>query len=389
MGRLLGLIFCVLTAAAPARAATAADCRSGLWLDPASGTAQRHEAVLAAAAGRDVVLLGETHDDPEHHRWQLSVLAGLLGRRGDLAIGFEAFPARAQPVLDRWVAGELSERAFLDAVEWERIWGLDPALYLPLFHFARLHRLPMLALNVDRALVTRVAREGWAVIPTGERQGVGDPAPATPAYVDRLREASGRHATAADAAPGGDDPSLRRFVEAQLTWDRAMAEALARARAGSDAPLVVGVIGSEHLRHRHGVPHQLAALGVTGTAVLLPHELALGCDALVAGEADAVFVLDDPTRAEPSRPRLGVSLVTRGGEVLAAAVQPGSVAEAGGLRAGDVIVEAAGRTLAGQAELIEIVRGMTPGAWLPLVLRRDGRRLEAVAKFPPGPGGAR
>ena len=384
MGRLLGSIFCTLVVAAPATAAP--DCRAGRWLDPAGGTVQRHEAVLSVAAERDVVLLGETHDDPEHHRWQLSVLAGLVGRRGDLVIGFEAFPARVQPVLDRWVAGELSERAFLDAVGWERIWGLDPALYLPLFHFARLHRLPMLALNVDRALVTRVAREGWAAIPAGERQGVGDPAPAMPAYVDRLREASGRHAGAADAAPNSDDPTLRRFVEAQLTWDRAMAEALARARTGPEAPLVVGVIGSEHLRHRYGVPHQLAALGVSDTAVLLPHELAQGCSALVAGEADAVFVLDDPARAEPSRPRLGVSLATRGGEVQAVEVQPGSVAEASGLRAGDVIVEAAGRAVAGQAELIEIVRGMTPGAWLPLVLRRDGRRLEAVAKFPPSPG---
>jgi hypothetical protein len=32
---------------------------------------------------------------------------------------------------------------------------------------------------------------------------------------------------------------------------------------------------------------------------------------------------------------------------------------------------------------------MTPGAWLPLVLRRDGQRLEAVAKFPPSPDDAR
>jgi uncharacterized iron-regulated protein len=367
----------------------ASGCRPGLWLDPADGTVRPHEAVLAVAAERDVVLLGETHDDPEHHRWQLSVLAGLLGRRGDLVIGFEAFPARAQPVLDRWVAGELSERAFLDAVGWERIWRLDPELYLPLFHFARMHRLPMLALNVDRALVTRVAREGWAAIPPGDRQGVGDPIAAAPAYVDRLREASGRHGTAADSIPGGDEPALRRFVEAQLTWDRAMAEALARARSGPDTPLVVGVIGSEHLRHRHGVPHQLAALGVTDAAVLLPHALPRGCDALVAGEADAVFVLDNPARAEPSRPRLGVSLATRGGEVLAAEVQPGSVAEASGLRAGDVIVEAAGRAIVSQAELVEIVQSMTPGAWLPLALRRDGRRLEAVAKFPPSPGGAR
>ena len=85
------------------------------------------------------------------------------------------------------------------------------------------------------------------------------------------------------------DPfDLRRFVEAQLTWDRAMAEALAR--ASRTAPLVVGIVGSEHARQGGGIPHQLEAMGVAAPVVLLP-EAAEDCGGLRAGEADAVFLL--------------------------------------------------------------------------------------------------
>src|SRR6476661_7162271 len=50
-----------------------------------------------------VVLLGESHTDVEHHRWQLHTLAALHGRGGNIVIGFEAFPRRLQPVLDEWI----------------------------------------------------------------------------------------------------------------------------------------------------------------------------------------------------------------------------------------------------------------------------------------------
>ncbi|WP_284447252.1 ChaN family lipoprotein, partial [Fluviibacter phosphoraccumulans] len=57
--------------------------------------------VLADAAASEVVLIGEQHDVEDHHRWQLQVLAALHAQRPDLVIGFEMFPRRVQPVLDR------------------------------------------------------------------------------------------------------------------------------------------------------------------------------------------------------------------------------------------------------------------------------------------------
>jgi uncharacterized iron-regulated protein len=121
--------------------------------------------VLNAMAQRDVVLLGETHDDAGHHRRQLQSLAALLERRPDMVIGFEMIPRRVQPVLDRWVAGELTAKEFLEQSEWDKNWNMPAGLYLPLFEFARINRIPMLALNIERTLSRKIGEKGWDAVP--------------------------------------------------------------------------------------------------------------------------------------------------------------------------------------------------------------------------------
>jgi uncharacterized iron-regulated protein len=93
----------------------------GKWVCPSSN--EKRDDVLVALAKRGVVLLGESHNDAEHHRWQLHTIAALFSHRSDMVLGFEMFPRRVQPVLDRWSKGELNETAFLREVDWPQIWG--------------------------------------------------------------------------------------------------------------------------------------------------------------------------------------------------------------------------------------------------------------------------
>jgi uncharacterized iron-regulated protein len=90
----------------------------GTWVDPGSNE-QRDDAVVALAK-RGVVLLGESHDQPEHHRWQLHTITALFNHRPDMVLGFEMFPRRVQPVLDRWSKGELDETTFLRGRDFHR-----------------------------------------------------------------------------------------------------------------------------------------------------------------------------------------------------------------------------------------------------------------------------
>ncbi|MBX9875746.1 MAG: ChaN family lipoprotein, partial [Beijerinckiaceae bacterium] len=63
----------------------------GTWLCPQSGAVLEQGVLLRAMARRRVVLLGETHDIAEIHRWQLHVAAFLHMLRPQMAIGFEMF----------------------------------------------------------------------------------------------------------------------------------------------------------------------------------------------------------------------------------------------------------------------------------------------------------
>ena len=368
-----------------ATAMVALECiTSSAWADTANRQPLSSVDVLNRAAAGGLVLLGESHDNADHHRWQLQTIAALQARGVPLTLGFEMFPRHVQPLLDEWTVGGFSEGEFLDAVEWDRVWGFDPGLYMPLFHFARINRLPMVALNVERGLIAAVRETGWDAVPAANREGISDPAQPEPAYRESLSAVYLEHLEMRDRQ--ADPVGLERFIQAQLTWDRAMAEALAAVRDGTT--LVVGIIGSGHLENGWGVPRQLAALGVAGATVLLPWDRGRDCADLTGGLADAVFVLDplviDLAEA-PWRPRLGVMLQTVEGVLAVLEVVGGSVAESAGIEAGDVIVTAAGLAMAGPDDLVAVIGRQAPGTWLPLVLDRDGATLDVVAKFPVAP----
>lgn len=362
----------------------------GRWRVPGAGGPRdtTAEAVVARAIQARVVLLGESHDREEHHRWQLQTLAALHARHPGLVIALEMLPRRVQPALDRWVAGELDEAAFLREAEWRDFWRFDPALYLPIFNFARMNRIPLVAVNVDRSLVRTVAEKGFAAVPVGDREDIGVPLPALPAYEDMLFR-SWREHPPPDEAQGSldrDHPDFRRFVETQLVWDRAMAQGIADAAARRPGAVVAGLMGSGHVVNGWGVPHQLRALGGPAPLTLLPFDRDDPCAQLAGGPADAVFgVASPPVIMPPMRPRLGVSLGPADGGVRIIDVTPGSIALRTGLRAGDVIVAVAGTPVTQAAEVAAAVMRQPPGTWLPLEVRRGGHRLELVARFPAAP----
>ncbi|MEX0957685.1 MAG: ChaN family lipoprotein [Burkholderiales bacterium] len=373
---LISAIF--LGSALQALAEDSACLAPGQWRVPAARPVVTDAAaVISAARNGQFVLLGEQHDEADHHRWQLHALAMLHAARPQMAIGLEMLPRRAQPVLDRWVAGELTEAEFVRESDWSNAWGYDASLYLPILHFARLHRIPLIALNVERELTREVGRNGWAAIPAERREGVGDPAPASEAYRSMLQQWFGYHRDEAEAANAID---FRHFVEAQLTWDRAMAEALFSAAKHDPTTLVVGIIGSGHLRHGYGVPHQLRALGAKRVTVWLPLSAETPCDRLTAGLADAVFAVGSSSESVPQR--LGVVLDESEGGPRVREVAAGSVAERAGVLSGDRVISAAGVRIASAAELVTTIKRQPPGTWLPLLVDRKGQSLELVAKFP-------
>ncbi len=368
-------------------------------LIPASDESISFVDLIDQVKDKRVVLLGEHHDNIEHHRWQLQMIAGLHTLNPDLILGFEMFPREVQPVLEQWIAGELTEEDFLKAARWAEYWSFDKSLYVPLFHYARMNRIPMVALNVERALIRKVGKEGWDNIPVNEREGVSKAHPASQGYRELLAGVFMRHDSKHGEKTDASDeklksilanPSFNRFVESQSVWDRAMAEGIARgSRANGDAQ-VVAVMGSGHMMYGFGVPEQLTALDIPKPAVLIPWDPEFECDYISPGFADAVIGLRTSRFSQlnkKNRPLLGVYLERGENGVRVTKVVKDSVAEKVGVKENDLIVEMAGNRVTEVDEVIKTVKAMQFGTWLPFVVSREEKgkaqkRVELVAKFP-------
>jgi len=179
--------------------------------------AGKAEISLKQAAGElpspGIVYVGEFHDNAAHHGAQLAVIQSLDKRKRPLAVGLEMFQHIEQSVLDAWVAQELSESEMRRA--FARNWSQDWDLYRDIFLYCRDRSIPMVGLNVPRSITRKVAREGFEALAPEE---IGKLPPIV-CRVDRdyeafLRRVLGSH---------GSDSGFRRFCEAQLVWDTAMA----------------------------------------------------------------------------------------------------------------------------------------------------------------------
>jgi uncharacterized iron-regulated protein len=213
------------------------------------------EGMLADLARADVVFVGEQHDDPNTHRLELAVLEGLLRRRVPLVIAMEMFERDVQPVLDRYLAGTITEEQFLkDARPWPR-YATD---YRPIVEFARVHHIAVIASNVPRRIASDVSKSGMAAVDgLGADRGLAArdlPCPASGPYYNRFLEAMGGHPS--PDAPNAAEIRARndRFYAAQCLKDETMGESIADAfekSAGRHAT-IVHVNGSFHSDYAQG-----------------------------------------------------------------------------------------------------------------------------------------
>ncbi len=196
------------------------------------------------------VLLGEIHDNPEHHRWQRELVAALVrdGRRP--AIALEQFDREHQPALDRIRLSRTSDAGAVKAAAKfnDRAWNWS--FYEPIVQIALVHGLPLQAANLSRADAFRVSSAGMATVLDAKTVAALKLNVPLPAAAQRKLEQA-----IADGHCGKAPPSmLPGIVTAQRTRDAVMAQALDRHSAAG----AVLIAGNGHVRRDFGVPVYLA-----------------------------------------------------------------------------------------------------------------------------------
>ena len=350
---------------------------TGIYVDQA--------ALFNQAARAQVVFVGETHDNPASHRLEFEILQALEERNpGKVSLAMEMFTPSQQEVLDQWTAGELTEREFLKKVDWFHTWKMNFAYYRQLLDLAKKKKIPIIALNADEALVTKVGHTPPDELSEEDRSQL--PEMVTDPY----------QAAATKAFYGGHDmgqAAFDGFQRVQTLWDETMAENLAKylqSDQGRGRQVEV-VAGGNHISYGYGIPRRLFRRIPVSYLLVGSREIEIPEDK--KDQMMNVTMPDFPMPAyqfvvftryeELKNPgvKLGVLIDEDQGGLRIKGVIPGSVAEKAGLQKDDLLTEMDGQKLKELFDLIYELQQKSVGDKITLKVDRSGEVLTVPVEF--------
>lgn len=217
--------------------------------------------LLDTIKAKNVVFVGELHNEKWNHNVQLNVIKALHDSGLPVAIGLEMFQVDSQEALDKWVSGNISLDEFRKI--YHKNWQFPWKQYSDIFYYARDNRIPIVALNVPRKLIHQVFMGGFKSL-TPEQLAMlpGVKCDVDKTYEDFIKRAMEEHAS--------KEGSFKNFCEAQMVWDTAMARnSIEYIHKNPETKLIV-LAGSGHSWKR-GIPNQMKRQNAAlSTVVILP-----------------------------------------------------------------------------------------------------------------------
>lgn len=241
----------------------------GVIRDLRSGEQLTSEQLLERLAKAPRVLVGEQHDNPDHHALELWLVRGLTERRPSGSVLLEMLnPNQQERVVAAQAAIAKGETPsdLIDALAWQKGW--DWSLYGPLVTWLVKQPTPLLSANLDRSEIMRIYAEkptldGARSTASGVRE----------VLLDDIRESH------CGLLPESQLPSM---LAVQQQRDRRMAE---RLKAAPEPAVLIA--GGFHVRRDLGVPLHLEDLGADeGMQVLMLAEVG---KAVTPEQADYVW----------------------------------------------------------------------------------------------------
>jgi uncharacterized iron-regulated protein len=222
----------------------------------------------------DVVYVGETHDDPAHHQYELELIRGFLGRNMKFAIGWEMFDETQQSSIDAWASRKISLEELLVKTDFQKRWGIYSPVYEQILQTTEKANVRNLALNAPSELARKIARaepltaEEMALLPSGFVADAG-------AYKNFVA-LMGEH-------PGVEETDRRRYFDAQNVWDQTMASRILEFKRRYPKVKLVVLTGRDHVVGGYGIPFYLRQKTDLKQLVLFPKgrlDLGLGQKAI-------------------------------------------------------------------------------------------------------------
>ena len=123
------------------------------------GKTVKYSKMLNDIQNADIVLFGESHDNPISHWLQLELTTDLFELKNEnLVLGAEMFESDNQVILDEYLDSLISQKSFEAEA---RLWPNYKTDYKPLVEFANKNRLRFVATNVPRRYASMVNSKGF------------------------------------------------------------------------------------------------------------------------------------------------------------------------------------------------------------------------------------
>lgn len=205
-------------------------------------------ALLARANAADVLLLGETHDNPVHHANQQKLLQARIDSGARPALLMEQLNAEDQAALDQALVGSDRDAVLRRVIKLVKFADAQP--YQPLLAIAVDNQLPVIAANVSNQHLQPVIWRGYAAYDAGQLKRLA---------VEAVWSESRQNYLLAHMG-GAHCGQLRDELRAGLTRSQRLRDALiADSALASVARGVVAIVGSGHARRDIGLPLYFAA----------------------------------------------------------------------------------------------------------------------------------
>jgi uncharacterized iron-regulated protein len=207
-----------------------------------------------------IVYVGESHNKFNHHMNQLRVIKSLRDNGKNVSIAMEMFQVSFQKVLDEYIAGNITLEEFLEKSQYFKKWKFDYNLYKPIIDYARLHKIPIIALNIDRKVTKSVSKKGLLLLEDKYKKEL-------PKKIDQsnLSYKNSLDNIFKEHMPTGKDSSkhtspkinLDYYYQSQLVWDEIMAQNIHKYMQGKKDNVLVVVVGSGHVLEHNGIPSRV------------------------------------------------------------------------------------------------------------------------------------
>ena len=211
------------------------------------------EAMLKTLGDASFVLLGEKHDNADHHQIQAWLTGKILGNGRKMAVAFEMFGVDKTDVLrDFHAEGSKNAADIAELTQWEKSGWPSWSLYQPIAQSALDFGMPVLAANLSRQQTKAIMQQGNAAL--GEqvvaRLRLDETLP-EPVAIAKAEELIRSHC---NMLP---EHMVQPMIKTQTAKDAMMADVMIKAEVSNALDGTVLITGLGHTRLDWGVAWHL------------------------------------------------------------------------------------------------------------------------------------